>query len=153
MKLFKLVLMAALPALMAVSCGKQKSTDTDNPVGKEVNDTARTTAPAYKVVDGTVRSAAGLPMVVDFYADWCPPCRQMKPLFDSFAEKYRGRIDFVSINVDDNPTLASAYKVESIPCFVFISSDGREVGRAVGMQDSNGFEAAVASYFPIQAGE
>lgn len=103
---------------------------------------------SYRVVEGKIQSESGKPLVVDFYADWCPPCRQMKPVFASLAEKYQGKLDFVSINVDEEENLAAAYGVESIPCFIFITPEGEVLGKIVGSTPEKEFAKAIASYFP-----
>jgi len=55
------------------------------------------------------------PVVVDFYADWCMPCRRLAPILRDVAQYYHGEVDFYRINVDDNPDIASAFEVRSIP--------------------------------------
>lgn len=55
------------------------------------------------------------PVVVDFYADWCVPCRRLAPILRDVAQYYHGEVDFYRINVDDNPDIASAFEVRSIP--------------------------------------
>ena len=55
-------------------------------------------------------------LVVDFYADWCGPCRMLAPVIDDLSEEFAGQAQFVKINVDDNPDLAREYSIMSIPC-------------------------------------
>lgn len=73
-----------------------------------------------------------IPVVVDFYASWCPPCRALSPVLDRFATEYAGRIKFVKINSDDEPGLAETYGVSALPTLVFIQ-DGEVVGNSVGL--------------------
>lgn len=75
-----------------------------------------------------------LPVVVDFFADWCGPCKMMGPIFEATAPKYEGKIKFAKVNVDEQRKLAIAYKVMSIPTFVFFK-DGKEVARHTGGMD------------------
>jgi len=75
---------------------------------------------------------ATLPVVVDFYATWCDPCRQLVPTMDTLADQYAGRIKFVKVNVDESPKLAQQFQVEGIPMLVFIQH-GRTVGTAIGL--------------------
>lgn len=56
-----------------------------------------------------------LPVLVDFYADWCGPCKMMAPVIETLAEKYDGRVKVGKCNVDQSPDLASAYEVMSVP--------------------------------------
>ena len=81
--------------------------------------------------DAEVMQSA-LPVVVDFYATWCGPCRQLAPTMDSLAEQYAGKIKFVKINVDESPKLAQKFQVEGIPMLVFLQH-GKTAGTSVGL--------------------
>ena len=70
------------------------------------------------VSDSTFRSEveqAGRPVVVDFWAPWCTPCRVMEPILDELAEQNAGRVKFTKLNVDDNQDTAAKYEILSIP--------------------------------------
>lgn len=103
--------------------------------------------PMFKVVDGMIKPEHDRPMIVDFSATWCPPCRQLKPIFEKLAKDFRGRIDFVTIDVDENPQLAQAYGVQSIPMMVFINKDGQIQNTMVGFHDRGQLLAAINTYF------
>ena len=75
---------------------------------------------------------ATLPVVVDFYATWCGPCRQLAPTMDGLADQYAGKIKFVKVNVDESPKLAQQFQVEGIPMLVFLQ-DGKTAGTSVGL--------------------
>lgn len=64
------------------------------------------------------------PVVVDFYADWCMPCRRLAPILRDVAQYYHGEVDFYRINVDDNPDIASAFEVRSIPMLLICPLQG-----------------------------
>ena len=61
---------------------------------------------------------ASAPVVVDFWAEWCGPCRLLAPVIDQLAEEYGGRLQFVEVNVDENPDVAMANAVEGIPTLI-----------------------------------
>jgi thioredoxin 2 len=72
-----------------------------------------------------------LPVVVDFWAPWCGPCRQMAPQFEQAARTLKGRALLVKVNSDDNPRTASRFGIRSIPTLVKLQG-GQEVGRVAG---------------------
>jgi thioredoxin len=73
------------------------------------------------------------PCVVDFYADWCRPCRMMEPTFAKMAEKYAGNVNFYKINVDYNKDISNTYQITGIPTLFFCSMDGK-LTRVAGFQ-------------------
>ena len=75
---------------------------------------------------------ANLPVVVDFYAPWCGPCRTLAPRMEKLAEQYSGKIKFVKVNVDDATTLATQYKISGIPTLLFFHQ-GKMVDSMVGL--------------------
>lgn len=75
-------------------------------------------------------------VLVDFFAEWCMPCRMMAPIVEELAKDYAGKVLVEKINVDENPATAEEFQVFSIPTLVIIKS-GREVDRIVGFVPKN----------------
>jgi thioredoxin 1 len=71
------------------------------------------------------------PALVDFWASWCGPCRMLAPTIDAVASEMEEQISVFKVNVDENPALAKAYKIQSIPALLLFQ-DGKEVRRVTG---------------------
>lgn len=90
------------------------------------------------------------PVVVDFSASWCGPCRQMHPIFDKLAKKYHGKVNFIYVDVDKAPQLAKQYAVEAVPTLLFVNTKG-VIDRTVGFMDEAAMEAAIQAIMPAPA--
>lgn len=66
-----------------------------------------------------------LPCVVDFYADWCKPCKRVAPIMDDLADYYAGRVQFYKVNTDDERELSTVFQISSIPAILFAPSEGK----------------------------
>ena len=75
---------------------------------------------------------AGGPVLVDFFAEWCAPCRRLGPTIDALAAEYAGKVTVGKLNVDDNPNIAMKFKIRSIPA-VLLFKDGQVVDNVGGL--------------------
>lgn len=134
----KLAYIFAAAAIAFVGCTNNR-TDNSEEAAKTAPDTetaskTETNKEAEYLTDG-FKSAAGLPVIVDFSAAWCGPCQQLKPIFEQTAEEWKGKAEFISIDVDEMSQLAGAYNISSIPTLIFFDANGKEINRSVGFID------------------
>ena len=80
------------------------------------------------------------PVLIDFWASWCGPCKMMSPVIDEIAEEMGDSIKVCKINIDEEQNLAVKYNVMSIPTFIVLK-DGKEVDRSVGVQSKDEIKA------------
>ena len=73
------------------------------------------------------------PAVVDFYADWCGPCKAISPILEEIAKEYAGELYIYKINVDNDPSIADAFNIQAIPTLLFIPMEGRYTVKTGGM--------------------
>jgi thioredoxin 1 len=85
------------------------------------------------------------PILVDFWAGWCAPCRVMKPVIEAMAREYADKSFFAKVDVDHNPTLARKYQVMSIPNFI-VFKGGSPVDRIIGAVGRPGLEAVLKKH-------
>ena len=87
------------------------------------------------------------PVLVDFWAQWCPPCRMLEPIFEEVAKQYGDKVKFAKLNVDEHPRIAQQYGVTGIPTLILFWQ-GREIDRVIGFlpkQDLQNFIDAALS--------
>ena len=157
----RLDILAAIFLLAAASsCSNRKN---GGEATESVKDTAFTaaeanTAPSIKpqelTTDQFVEKVARLgmdadwkylgdkPAVIDFYATWCGPCKQLAPTMDELAAEYAGQVVFYKIDIDKEPDLASAFNVQSIPTLLFIPLKG-DPGTTVGLLSKEGLKSNI----------
>ena len=75
---------------------------------------------------------ANVPVLIDFWASWCGPCRMMSPVIDQIAEEMGEKLKVCKVNVDENHELAEKYEIMTIPAFIVIKN-GAEAGRTLGV--------------------
>ena len=92
-------------------------------------------AAAIKVTLGNFNSDvinSDVPVIVDFWAPWCSPCRTLGPMLDKIGEDYDGQVKIAKVNVDEEQALANGFKVRGIPMVLYVK-DGTIVGETVGL--------------------
>jgi thioredoxin 1 len=89
---------------------------------------------------------ADLPVVVDFYADWCGPCRVAEPALVQLSQYLEGKVKFTKVNVDESGVVTQSYGIHSIPTYLFVES-GREKGRELGIVAPLEFRTVLKRHF------
>lgn len=83
--------------------------------------------------DDEVRNYRGMPVLLDFWADWCGPCMMLSPVVSEIADEFEGKVKVGKVNVDEQPELAAAFRVENIPLLVVVK-DGAITAQNVGLR-------------------
>lgn len=94
-----------------------------------------------QVSDGTFEDEvlrSETPVLIDFYAEWCPPCKMMAPVLDEVARDYAGKLKVVKVDVEESGETAAAFGVTAMPTFVLVKN-GRETFRRVGAAPKSAF--------------
>ena len=83
-----------------------------------------------------IEKSKEMPVVVDFYADWCGPCVMLAPTMEKLEEEFKGKVIFVKLNTDENPAISRKYGITGIPA-VKMFKDGEVVDEFIGLQSED----------------
>lgn len=111
--------------------------------------------PVQHVTDATFEQEvmqAGLPVLIDFVADWCQPCKQQAPIIEEVARELEGKLKVVAIDVDRSPQVAAAFRIQSLPMLVVIA-DGQIAGGQAGLVPKSVIMDMVKPLLPTNAAE
>lgn len=88
------------------------------------------------------------PAIVDFYADWCGPCKMVSPILDELADEYKDKVNIYKVNTEKEPELAAAFGIRSIPSILFIPKNGQPQ-MAQGAMPKTSFEHAIKEVLSV----
>lgn len=111
--------------------------------------------PSVNVTEATFEAEvlrSEIPVIIDLWAEWCGPCKQMAPAFEELSRELEGKVKFVKVDVDRNPRLAQAFRAQSIPMLVIVDR-GQVAGQHVGALDKKGIARLLEPFLPAEASE
>ena len=154
MKTIKLLVCAVLLSSAMIGCGSRSAqngeAENTNAVEKTEEEIANAVPKPIELGPNDILEFGEpqpMPIVVDFSASWCGPCRQMHPIFDKLAKKYHGKVQFIYVDIDKAPQLAKQYGVEAVPTLLFVNKKG-EIDGNIGFMSEDAMEEAVQSIIP-----
>ncbi|MGD9993617.1 MAG: thioredoxin [Salinivirgaceae bacterium] len=90
-----------------------------------------------------------LPCIIDFYADWCGPCKMVAPILEELAEEYKGKVDVYKVDTEDQRELSAMFGIQSIPSLLFVPKDGQPQ-MAMGALPKDTFKKAFKDVFNVE---
>ncbi len=133
--------------LLAACNNKSDNADKQNASGNETTQSEMPVASADDegqtewVKQTTIMTSK--PMVIDFFATWCGPCKELAPVLDKIEQNHKGEVIFKRVDVDQEPELAMEFRVEAVPTLMFVTPKG-EYQTLLGYQDAPVIEAKIA---------
>lgn len=153
MKIKKITSVCVLAvSLLFVSCsGKSISyspndtLDSDGATPKLTLNTDTIRRDGYIITEKGIFPIGGRPLVIDFSAVWCPPCQDLKPIFESLKTEYRGRVDFVTVDTDSDKDLTKFYGISNIPTLIFMTKEGKIKMETTGFVPADSIRTIIAT--------
>ena len=144
----KKIFLCMVAMLVLVSCNNKSDNQVDGTTAGAETNQSEMLASGEEVEsrDGWSKQSTIMtnkPMVVDFYATWCGPCKQLAPILDEIEKNHKGEVFFKRVDVDQEPDLAQEFRVEAIPMLMFITPKG-EYQTIMGLQEPQVIEAKIA---------
>jgi thioredoxin 1 len=103
----------------------------------------------YKQSPDTFVFKGDLPVVIDFYADWCRPCKMVAPIMDELALTYKGKVVFYKVNTDMERELSSTFQIRSIPAILYVPKEGKPQ-MSVGLQSKDAYIQSINDYLKVK---
>ncbi|HPS61892.1 MAG TPA: thioredoxin [Bacteroidales bacterium] len=127
-----IVTVASLVMLVLSACNGNSSIAGGNSAGSTPGQVNKLTAESFRTLVWDYQAnpnqwvfKGDLPVIIDFYADWCKPCKMVAPVLDELSTEYNGKIRVYKVNTDEQRELAGLFQINSIPAILFIPKDGK----------------------------
>ena len=103
----------------------------------------------YKQNPDTFVFKGDLPVIIDFYADWCRPCKMVAPIMDELAQTYKGKVVFYKVNTDMERELSATFQIRSIPAILYVPNEGKPQ-MSVGLQQKEAYIQSINDILKVK---